>query len=280
MGITGIDMIQLHPYQSVYFNRAAAGGLASASLQFESDYWGNSYREGAQWVIQNYRADTSGRIRVANCSNYFQTGYFFENPDARQRFINVERHQNPHVFLTTTRFRCHEKAWGRLLHVVERQGVPLLYIFGVPSPSSAMNEEEIDFTFAESALRDTAFSAAIMLVDTIDQFRAGCQQTLDVLVKNTSSSAWPSLARSDGRRFRVQLGNHWLDESGKTLVLDDGRSALPFDLRPGQEVQMRLPVNPPRNTGDYILEIDMVQEFVAWFTQKGSKTLKMKVRVH
>jgi hypothetical protein len=277
-GITAIDMIQLHPYQSVYFNRVVAGGLASASQRFESDYWGNSYREGAQWVIQNYRPDTSGRIRVANCSNYFQTSYFFEGPDVRRRFVNVERHQDPHVFLTTTRWKCHETPWGRLLHVVKRQGVPLLYIFEVQSPSSEINGQDLDFTFAESALPHTAFNATIMTVNTIDQFRAGRYQTLDVMVKNTSNSVWPALTRNDNR-FRVKLGNHWLDKSGKTFVLDDGRTDLPFDLKPGREVQMRLTVTPPNNPGDYLLEIDMLQEKVAWFSQMGSKTLKIEVRV-
>jgi len=278
-GITAMDMIQVHPYQSVYFNRAVAGGLPSASKRFETDYWGSSYKEGAQWVIHNYRVDTSRKIRVANCSSVpFLTGHFFEGPDARQRFINVKRHQDPHVFLTTTRFKCHEKARGRVLHVVERQGVPLLYIFELRSPSSVMNGEDIDLTFAESALPDSAFNATIMMVNTINKFRAGRQETLDVILRNTSSSAWPALARKDGR-FKVHLGNHWLNEWAKTVVVDDGRSELPFDIKPEGEVKMQLTVTPPNNPGDYILEIDMVQESVAWFTQKGSKTLKIKVRV-
>jgi hypothetical protein len=278
MGITAVDMIQLHPYQSVYFNRVIAGGLASASQRFESDYWGNSYREGAQWVIQNYRPDTSGRIRVANCSNYFQTGYFFEGPDVRRRFVNVERYQDPHVFLTTTRWNCHENPWGRLLHVVQRQGVPLLYIFEVRSPSSELDGEDPDFTFAESVLPDNAFNATIAMVNQVDQFRAGLQQTLDVTVKNTSGSVWPALTRNDSR-FRVRLGNHWFDESGKTFALDDGRSELPFDVKPGEQVLMQLAVRPPNKPGRYVLEIDMLQEKVTWFSQKGSKTLRTKVRV-
>jgi Dolichyl-phosphate-mannose-protein mannosyltransferase len=279
MSITAIDMIQLHPYQSVYFNRAVAGGLSSASKRFETDYWGSSYKEGARWVILNYRVDTSSKIRVANCSAPFQTGYFFEkDPEARQRFITVPPKQYPHVFLGTTRFKCHERGWGRVLHVVERQGVPLLYIFEVRSPLSATNDEDLDLTSAESPLPDSAFNAIIKMVNTIDKFRPGREQTLDVILSNTSSSVWPALGRNDGK-FNVHLGNHWLDESGKTFVVDDGRSELPFDIKPDAEVKMQLTVTAPNDPGDYVLEIDMVQESVAWFTQKGSKTLKLKVRV-
>jgi hypothetical protein len=277
--MTAMDMIQLHPYQAVYFNRTLAGGLSSASKHFETDYWGSSYKEGIQWVIQNYLVDSSSKIRIANCSALFQTAYFIEqDSDARQRFINVNPEQYPHLFLATTRYKCYEKAWGRVLHVVERQGVPLLYISEMRSPSSVMDGEDVVLTSVESPLPDTAFNASIMLVNTIDEFRVGRKETLDVILRNTSSSVWPALARYDDQ-FKVKLGNHWLDERGKTLVEDDGRSVLPYDIKPDGEVKMKLTVTPPNNPGDYILEIDIVQESVAWFIQKGSKVLRINVRV-
>ena len=277
---TAMDMIQLHPYQSAYFNRAVAGGLASASKRFETDYWGSSYKEGAQWVIHNYRVDTSRKIRVANCSSVpFLTGHFFELPDARQRFINVKRHQDPHVFLTTTRFKCHEKARGRVLHVVERQGVPLLYIFELRSPLLETDGKDIQLTSAESPMPASAFNAEIMMVSMINKFRAGRPESLDVVVRNTGNSVWPALTRNNREAFKVRLGNHWLNAGGQIVVFDDGRSELPFDIEPEAEAKVELWVKPPTNPGNYIVEIDMVQEAVAWFAQKGSKTLKVKVTV-
>lgn len=128
VAITIVDMVQLHPYQYVYFNRVFAGGLKRASGRFETDYWGCSYREGAQWVIDNY-PQTQERTRVANCSEAFLTAYYFDKlEDARQRFESVRDDQNPRVFLATTRSHCHKKKNGKILHVVERQGVPLLYV--------------------------------------------------------------------------------------------------------------------------------------------------------
>ncbi len=41
MVLTAADMVSLHPYQSVYFNRLVAGGLAGAAGRFETDYWGS-----------------------------------------------------------------------------------------------------------------------------------------------------------------------------------------------------------------------------------------------
>jgi hypothetical protein len=141
-----------------------------------------------------------------------------------------------------------------------------------------MNGDDMDSTLAESHLPDAAFHATITMVSTINKFRVGQKEMLDVILRNTSSAVWPALPRHDGR-FQVHLGNHWLDENGKTFMADDGRSGLPFDIKPGKEVKMKLTVTPPSNPGDYILEIDVVQESVAWFAQKGSKTLRIKVRV-
>ena len=53
--VTVRDMVELHPYETVFFNRAIAGGLSEAGNRYETDYWGNSYREGAEWVARHYR---------------------------------------------------------------------------------------------------------------------------------------------------------------------------------------------------------------------------------
>jgi hypothetical protein len=63
------------------------------------------------------------------------------------------------------------------------------------------------------------------------------------------------------------------------IVNDDGRSPLLFDLRPGDEIELPLTITAPQHEGDYVLEIDMVQEAVSWFGEKGSKTLRSRVRV-
>jgi hypothetical protein len=65
-GSVVFDMVQLHPYQYIYFNRSIAGGLKNAAQRYETDYWGMSYREGAEWVIANYRPEAHAQIRIAN----------------------------------------------------------------------------------------------------------------------------------------------------------------------------------------------------------------------
>jgi len=110
--------------------------------------------------------------------------------------------------------------------------------------------------------------------------RAGAKERVKirVAVRNAGGAVW--LARERGLSpLQLSAANHWLDPSGAPVVNDDGRGALPQDLRPGEEVEITFAVNAPRRPGDYLLEIDMLQEGVSWFALKGSKTLRVPVKV-
>ncbi|HKY27712.1 MAG TPA: hypothetical protein VJM12_07190 [Pyrinomonadaceae bacterium] len=111
-----------------------------------------------------------------------------------------------------------------------------------------------------------------------DSLRAGLKETIYVKVKNGSDSVWPVLGQADGK-YRISVGNHWLDENGRMVINDDGRSPLPYDLNPGDEIEIPVTITAPPNPGSYILEIDVVQEGVTWYGSKDSTTLKAKVKV-
>ena len=57
---TALRMVQLHPYQQVYFSFLPA---SVAERLFERDYWGSSYYQGLLWLVQ-HRAQ-QGRITVS-----------------------------------------------------------------------------------------------------------------------------------------------------------------------------------------------------------------------
>ena len=143
---TAHDMIQLHPYEYIYFNRVIGGGLKRASAKFETEYWGSSFSEGAEWLIENYHPDCREVIRVAPCAPEFQSGYYFDKSiEAKDRFRQVAEELNgdgervegaepPHVVLSKSRETCYRTDQGKVLHIVERQGVPLLYIIELHHP--------------------------------------------------------------------------------------------------------------------------------------------------
>jgi hypothetical protein len=129
-----------------------------------------------------------------------------------------------------------------------------------------------------SPLPASAYKAAITMVTPAPQtLKAGESVPLQVKVKNMGNMAWP--AQTPDGRYKVTLGNHWLDKKGKEVIVDDGRADLPHDLKPGEEVELTLKVTAPKPAGSYILELDMVHEGLTWFTAHGSQIVKTNITI-
>jgi hypothetical protein len=127
-------------------------------------------------------------------------------------------------------------------------------------------------------LPDAAYKASITPANPPPTLRAGEKAAINVKVKNAGNGVWP--AQGQGSKYKVDLANHWLDSKGVAEVVgDDGRAALPHDLKPGDEAELVLTVKAPKSSGDYVLELDMVHEDVTWFKNHGSQTTKVNIRV-
>lgn len=135
-----------------------------------------------------------------------------------------------------------------------------------------------------SALPDNGFKASIALIDPPTKLRAGEKQTIQVKVKNASDEMWyargAEMNTNPDNKFYLAVGNRWLNAADEKLVSDmDGRYGLARDLKPGEETEVALAITAPKEPGDYILDVDLVQEQVAWFHEKGSPTARAKVTV-
>jgi hypothetical protein len=139
MALTVVDMVQLHPHQYIFFNRLFGGSIAEAADAFETDYWGNSYKEGVEWIVRNYNdRHRDKKVKVASCLYSLSTSYYL--PEDRFDYVGsyhdgqvISKNVVPDLFLATTRWNCHKKLDGQVLHTIERRGVPLLYIIEVHS---------------------------------------------------------------------------------------------------------------------------------------------------
>ena len=129
-GFVVSDMAALHPYQYAFFNRAS-GGVPHAYRRFDVEYWGTSYKEGIDWLARNYKPGAPPQsISVANPSNPFLTYYYLNTSKPEvQRFKPVDSASRADVVLSLPRWNQHLVYGRRLLHIVERKGVPFLYIF-------------------------------------------------------------------------------------------------------------------------------------------------------
>jgi len=137
--------------------------------------------------------------------------------------------------------------------------------------------DNLSLTSTHAPLPQDAFKARISFAyETPAKVRAGEKLSVHILVKNASNVLWPYAGELDGK-YQIRLGNRWVDQNGKTT--DDGRGALSYDLRPGDETEVVIVVSAPTTPGEYDLELDLVQEQVAWFAERGSEGLGVKVTV-
>lgn len=101
---------------------------------------------------------------------------------------------------------------------------------------------------------------------------------LEVTVRNDSDCRWPSLGRPD-ERYQIQVADRWRLEDGSIWKNDDVRCPLPYDLEPGAEATVLLDATAPDVDGIYLLDVDVVQEDVLWFGDRGSIPARVRVVV-
>lgn len=127
LGLVASDMVKLHPYEYVYFNRLS-GGLPGARARFETEYWGASYTEALSWLGERLNAEDAGPARVATCNSDEAVKVFMREQPALARHLMLARKNGPaDVYLSSTRTGC-PNSGGRVVHVVERMGVPFMYV--------------------------------------------------------------------------------------------------------------------------------------------------------
>jgi uncharacterized membrane protein len=123
------------------------------------------------------------------------------------------------------------------------------------------------------------YHAEISAAEQPSVMTAGETKVIQLTIKNAGKSVWRSHV-AQGWMNVVNAGDRWLTAGGTGVVNEvDGRTALPHDLKRGDQVELALTVTAPKTEGDYLLEIDLVHEGVTWFYQRGSPTLRWQVKV-
>lgn len=120
----------------------------------------------------------------------------------------------------------------------------------------------------------SAYRARLEVLDSTLSWRSGSEARLHVRVTNASDIAWDQASVGS-----IRLGNHWLSPEGAMLIQDDGRSALPPVLHPGESTEIALDVAVP-DTGEHLVELDLVHEGYSWFADRGAETVRLAVGVH
>jgi hypothetical protein len=93
---------------------------------------------------------------------------------------------------------------------------------------------------------------------------------------NEGQAVW--LAWAKHYKGTVRLGWRWRTRE-HYLPGMSGRVSLRYDVLPRQSHDFRIAIDPPRALGTYLLEVGLVSEGVAWFSDRGTPNLQITVNV-
>ncbi|HXL72891.1 MAG TPA: hypothetical protein VN963_04630, partial [bacterium] len=119
----GWQMTQLFPYEYTYFNETV-GGLRGAAAKFETEYTGASYKEAVEWLESNEIKEPRKIYRINTEGSAFQSAHYFL-PNMQWAYL-----KDADYFIANTRWnRQAQVDPQKIIHVVEREGVPFTYVF-------------------------------------------------------------------------------------------------------------------------------------------------------
>lgn len=211
---------------------------------------------------------------------------YFVTSAARKRFAELLRaQQTKHMFTLTDRANLESArnslaARGLIMGASHPVSIyyyshtlkfDLLLVEVLPLVESGRNPDK------GVALPDIAFNAKLSARDLPQTMRAGAKYDLHVMLTNDSEVAWPG--KQSTWKFQLTVGNRWLKQTGEKVSDLDGRAPLGDDLAAGATTELPLTVTAPSEPGIYILQLDAIQEGVAWFGERGSDVFSVTIKV-
>lgn len=130
-------------------------------------------------------------------------------------------------------------------------------------------------TGAEAAMKvEGPFDASYENVEGPLEFAPDVSALVEVTIVNRSWREWSS----DGTT-PIHLSHHWQTSRREAVAYEGLRTRLPGPLLPGAARRVAMAVRTPKLPGKYLLEIDLVEEGVTWFSAAGIAPLRVPVRV-
>jgi hypothetical protein len=243
------------------------------------------------WIESTYKTSAIAALLKPEASALgVRLGEYFLTPVARRKFSDLmNAHRGQRIFTLTDR-ENYEKARvdlaARSLTMGNSRPVSIYYfseslkidlllvevLSKEPEAGNAKGEAQKGMP-----LPDSAFNAKLTIVNVPQTMQAGQRYELRIALKNESNVVWPG--RQPSWQYQLTIGNRWLRQNGEKVTDVDGRTPLFDDLNAGASVELPLTVTAPGEPGIYILQLDAIQESVAWFGDRGSEVLNVKIKV-
>jgi hypothetical protein len=120
--------------------------------------------------------------------------------------------------------------------------------------------------------------AAIELAEPLEQeIRPGATVVVRLKVTNLGDTLW--LGGNYMRGGAVMLGVKFLDAEGNISDEFHGEPALPRAMEPGETALAVIERAAPAKSGSYSMKIDLVDQHICWFEERGSRPLVLAFEV-
>lgn len=121
----------------------------------------------------------------------------------------------------------------------------------------------------------TDLRGAVAALSEVPAVRPGEQFAIPVEIRNESKGD----CIGEGTKS-VHISYHWKRPDGEVVVFDGVRTPIPGRLVPkGASVRASAMVEAPKEEGEFLLELTLVQEHVCWFEDRGFASAVIEVSV-
>lgn len=133
-----------------------------------------------------------------------------------------------------------------------------------------------------SPLENANFAVHLSAEEVPFQWRKSEMRQCTLRVKNNGKVILSSVGNdfNNPGKYAIRLSSRWVD-AGSAVPLSEfeNRTSLPRMIKPSEEITMNMIINAPSKPGKYWLEIEAIQEWVAWFKDKGCPGIRINVDV-
>ncbi|MEO8436173.1 MAG: class I SAM-dependent methyltransferase, partial [Pyrinomonadaceae bacterium] len=120
--------------------------------------------------------------------------------------------------------------------------------------------------------------AAITLIEELrGVFSSNEGMQVLIELENTGDTVW--LVNRRAPKGTVRLGVKIIDDADNVVDEFHGVPALPRALAPRERVTLRINRAAPQNPGHYTMKIDLIDQEICWFEERGSRPLMVRIKV-
>lgn len=130
------EMIVLHPYEHLYFNFLVGHDMRDIRRQFDTDYWGLTYRKGLEFLA---RYDASSSIIVIADFPGWSNAFILSAYDQERIFVGFPwdvHNERPKYFMTNFFFSQKQFPGYKEIYAVTVKGANVLKVYEIPESAN------------------------------------------------------------------------------------------------------------------------------------------------